>query len=259
MSAVIYFYTGTGNSLYTAKKLSSLLGNCGLIPMAGKHAVKTAEKIGFVFPVHMWGVPGAVLNFINRLEKPAAAYYFAAAVNAGEVSNTLVQLNKELERSGTCLSAGIDVVMPSNYIPWGGPGTKEEIREIYRKADKAIEGAAEYIKAKKSGRIDKGPLWQRIVYTWIYKSAFKYVNYMDKNFWVDDKCNSCGICEKVCPARNITLVSGKPVWNKRCEQCLACIQWCPVTAIQYGRKTPLYPRYHHEAVKVSEMMEIMKE
>ena len=32
---------------------------------------------------------------------------------------------------------------------------------------------------------------------------------MDKQFWVDDKCNQCGICGRVCPSENITMQEGK--------------------------------------------------
>lgn len=259
MNTVIYFYTGTGNSLWTAKTLASLLGDAELIPMAAKNITKKADRIGFVFPVHIWGVPGPVMSFIKKLEKKPDAYYFAAAVNGGQVSRTLIQLQEEMKKDGISLSAGIDVVMPSNYIPWGGPGTDEEVKKIYKKAEVTVKEAAEYINAGKTGRLDKGPLWQRIVFTWAYNGSIKYINYMDKSFWVDDKCNSCGICEKVCPAKNITLVKGKPKWNQKCEQCLACIQWCPVASIQYGKKTHLYPRYHHEAVKVSEVIDAVKQ
>jgi ferredoxin len=256
METVIYFYTGTGNSLWAARQLASLLGGAELVPMTKPYEKRVAKRVGLVFPVHMWGVPGAVLGFISRLDLPPDAYCFAAAVNAGEVSNTLIQLEKQLKKRGIRLSAGIDIVMPSNYVPWGGPGPDEELQKICAKAGTAVKEAAEYIASGKSGRMDKGPLWQRIVYTLIYHSAFKWVNYMDKNFWADDKCNSCGICEKVCPAKNITLVNGRPVWNKKCQQCLACIQWCPVASIQYGKKTPLYPRYHHKSVNTADMSAI---
>ena len=63
---------------------------------------------------------------------------------------------------------------------------------------------------------------------------------MDKQFRVDDKCNQCGICGKVCPSENITMQEGKPVWNHHCEQCFACLQWCPKKAIQYGKRTVKY-------------------
>jgi MinD superfamily P-loop ATPase len=55
---------------------------------------------------------------------------------------------------------------------------------------------------------------------------------MDKSFWIDEKCNACGICATVCPCRNIRLDgAGRPTWSHQCEQCLACIQWCPRKAI----------------------------
>ncbi len=77
---------------------------------------------------------------------------------------------------------------------------------------------------------------------------------MDKKFYIDEKCNECGICEKVCISNNISMKDNKPTWNQNCEQCLACIQWCPTKAIQYGPKTINYERYHHPQIKLSEMI-----
>jgi ferredoxin len=258
MKPIIYFYTGTGNSLWTARQMAAELGGAELIPMSGKSNQAKSDAVGFVFPVHIWGMPGRVLNFINKLEKSNDTYYFAAAVNAGQVSRTLIQLDGVMRKAGVKLSAGINVELPSNYIPWGGPGTEEEINKLYASAEKTVKDAAAYISAKKSKRIDKGPLWQRIIFTWIYHLSFKHVHQMDKDFWVDEKCNSCGICGKICPAKNIRMIDKKPVWNHICEQCLACLQWCPEEAIQYGKKTPEYQRYHHSSVKVSDMINIVK-
>jgi formate hydrogenlyase subunit 6/NADH:ubiquinone oxidoreductase subunit I len=50
----------------------------------------------------------------------------------------------------------------------------------------------------------------------------------------------------------------KPSWLHRCEQCLACLQWCPQEAIQYGKKTVKYPRYHHPEVILKDMLEQAK-
>jgi len=256
MDNIIYFYTGTGNSLYAARYFAEYLGAAELHPMINGPREPAAKRVGLVFPVHMWGIPGAVLEFIEKLKPEPDVFYFAAAVNAGEVSRTLIQLKEVLAKKGIKLSAGFDIAMPSNYIPWGGPGTADEVKNILIKADYRLKEAAEYLKSGASGRIDKGPLWQRIVYTWLYKSAFKWVNYMDKSFWVDDKCNGCAVCEKICPAANITMENDRPKWNKKCQQCLACIQWCPKEAIQYGKKTPMYERYHNPSVKTAEMIKI---
>jgi len=47
----------------------------------------------------------------------------------------------------------------------------------------------------------------------------------------------------------------KPSWIHQCEQCLACIQWCPQEAIQYGKKTVRYQRYHHPEITLKNMLE----
>ncbi len=48
---------------------------------------------------------------------------------------------------------------------------------------------------------------------------------------------------------------GRPCWLHRCEQCLACIQWCPREAIQYGKKTVRTPRYHNPEVTLKDMLD----
>ena len=147
------------------------------------------------------------------------------------------------------------MVLPSNYIPWGGPGPEERRNELYRQAGVKIDEAASAILERRKGPVEKGPLWQRLLFTAIYRMSFKQVPKMDKDFWVDDRCNSCAICVRVCPAGNITLAAGRPVWQHHCEQCLACIQWCPETAIQFGKKTPGYERYHHPDVQLKDMID----
>ncbi len=257
MSGIIYCYTGTGNSLWTARTIAGKLGDAEVVSMtkAGDGPIPGGTDIvGLVFPVHIWGVPGRVIRFLDRLADAKPGYVFAVAVNAGQVSNTLVQLEKLLKARGIALAAGFSVVMPSNYIPWGGPGTAEVCAARYEAAEKKIAAIADAVRDRRTVPVEKGPLWQRIVFTWAYNMSFKRVPDMDKSFWTDEKCNSCGICAKVCPAGNIALEEGKPAWLHRCEQCLACIQWCPREAIQYGKKTEKYARYHHPEVTVNDMM-----
>ena len=76
---------------------------------------------------------------------------------------------------------------------------------------------------------------------------------MDKDFFSDEKCNGCGICSKVCPVNNIEIIKAKPVWMHRCEQCMACLQWCPQEAIQYGKNTTGRTRYRHPSVKLEDI------
>lgn len=134
METTIFLYTGTGNSLWTAKKLSAVLKNTELIPvtLAGKDRIHTNSKnIGFIFPVHIWGIPLRMVDFLNRLEADSAKYYFAVAVNAGQVAATLIQLKNLLQNKNIKLSSGFSVCMPSNYIPWGGAIAQEKQQQKF--------------------------------------------------------------------------------------------------------------------------------
>ncbi len=255
MKTVIFYYTGTGNSLWSARLLAERMDGARLLPMkdADPFTAGDAEALGFVFPVHMWGVPAPVLRFLQKLALKPDGYYFALAVNAGQVSRTLLQLAGYLARRGASLAGGFSIVLPSNYIPWGGPGPEARQKELFAQAREKIAASGDFFSGQRAGLIERGPLWQRIVFSAMYKLSFKQVAKMDKEFWSDDKCNACGICVRVCPAKNIVLKENKPVWQHHCEQCLACIQWCPEEAIQYGKKTPAYERYHHPEVRLKDM------
>ncbi|MBQ7498693.1 MAG: flavodoxin family protein [Selenomonas sp.] len=83
MSTVIYYYSATGNSLYTARALQELLPEAELrsIPEAmaeGRLAVN-AECVGFVFPMHYFGLPLQMEEFLEKLTIYESPYTFAIA------------------------------------------------------------------------------------------------------------------------------------------------------------------------------------
>jgi ferredoxin len=258
MNTILYFYSGTGNSLWTAKKLSALLENSTLIPIAASSANKTvsfhAENIGLIFPVHIWGVPPPVVNFLDRMEVDSSAYCFAVAVNAGQVAATLVQLKDLLKKKNLKLSAGFSLCLPSNYIPWSGAPSVKKQQKLFERALVKINNIASVVKSRKDIPPEVGPYWQNVLFSMVYKKTIAKVPQMDKPFWADGKCSACGICTKICPAKNIEIMEGKPLWLHRCEQCFACIQWCPEEAIQYGRLTANKKRYHHPDISSKELI-----
>jgi ferredoxin len=259
MKTDIFFTTGTGNSLWTARTLANELGSAELIPIlwaTGNTVRSQADAVGIIFPVHIWGLPKQVIDFVNSLAIDTSKYYFALAVNAGQVAASLLQLEKLMKSRGLILSSGFDIVMPSNYIPWGGPGPEDKRMRRISDAKEKINKISSIVAKKERCPVEKGPLWQNILFSWFYKFSFPYIPTLDKSFWVDDKCNACGICKRICPCGNIDLKAGKPIWLRHCEQCLACIQWCPKEAIQYGKKTPRYERYHHPEVALDDIISI---
>jgi ferredoxin len=256
MTATIFYFTGTGNSLWVARTLAQAIGDVRLTPIMGSR--KEAEFVesdcvGIVFPVYMWGVPAPVVRFVNNFV-PRPKYTFAVAVNGGQVANALVELENRLKRKEIKLAAGFEITTPSNYIPWGGPGPKEKQEQFFKAGAEKMERIVATVRNREDGPIERGALWQRIFLTAFHKIVFPLVPRLDRKFVTDEKCNSCGLCKKICPVGNIELKEGRPVWNHRCEQCLACIQWCPREAIQYGKKTAHYERYHHPEITLKDML-----
>ena len=254
----IFYYTGTGNSLWAARVLAKELGNAEIISMVNwdlHQQMIDSPVIGLIFPVHIWGVPGRVLKFLDELKRTSPSYIFAIANNAGQVSNTLVQLKRVMAAKDLPLSGGWSIVMPSNYIPWGGPGPLAEQNKLFQEAHKKLSAIAGSVRSRIKTPVEKGPLWQRIIFTGLYQFALPYVHKMDEKFRADERCNRCGLCVQICPAHNIELLDEKLIWHNRCEQCLACIQWCPQEALQYGQKTAAYARYHHPEIKAKDLLE----
>ncbi|NLE27728.1 MAG: 4Fe-4S binding protein [Clostridiaceae bacterium] len=256
-NVTIFYYTGTGNSLWIARALARELGSARLVSIVSWEEQPTpidSPVIGLVFPVHIWVVPRRIMNFLDHLQAMSPEHIFAIANNGGQVSNTLLQLQKAMLSKGLTLSSGWSVVLPSNYIPWGGPGSLQEQNQRFDAARLKISDIADEINNRAVKPVERGPLWQRILFTWIYNLSFSHVPEMDKSFWVDERCNKCGLCVKVCPTHNIVMQDDKLTWQNKCEQCLACIQWCPEEALQYGKKTPAYPRYHHPEIKYKDLI-----
>ena len=81
----------------------------------------------------------------------------------------------------------------------------------------------------------------------------KKVSNMDKNYSVNNSCTGCGICKIVCPVRNIELENKKPVFSGNCEQCVACIQYCPTKALNYKNSTQKRRRYTNPEIDYKEL------
>jgi Pyruvate/2-oxoacid:ferredoxin oxidoreductase delta subunit len=55
-----------------------------------------------------------------------------------------------------------------------------------------------------------------------------------KTFFADERCTSCGTCEKDCPQGAVRLRgrARRPYWTFDCQNCMRCMSNCPTDAIQ---------------------------
>ncbi len=237
---IVYFFSGTGNSLKVALSIQKAQGDCDVVSM-GMSPVPpgNAKSIGFVLPCYFGGVPSRVLDYITHMELPKqeSPYVYAVVTYGAMIGSALGQLDKALHERGITLNYAAALKSFANYVVMYDMSDKVAEKTAESKAD--LQPVIADILEHKTIMV-KRPSLLVGVYTHM---AAKDIHIRDRNFVVHTTCNSCGVCEQVCPVRNIKMDAGKPHWLGHCEQCLACLQWCPQRAIDYGGKTRKRGRY----------------
>lgn len=241
---MIFYYSGCGNSRFIATSIAEALDEkLVFIPEAQRDGVfeyniSENEMVGFVYPVYSWRPPHLVDEFVGKLVVNGKPSYVWTAVTCGDiVGETEKIFRKELSDRGLELDAAFCFKMPNTYVNMMGMTVdsedvaKEKISAAKAKLPEVIESIRQHVKCSD---MIKGRL-PRFKSNVIGRSFYKWAS--DKPFFSTGDCISCGICVKVCPLRNITLVDGRPVWHGNCNTCDACYHHCPKNAVQYGKRT----------------------
>ncbi|MCK9278143.1 MAG: EFR1 family ferrodoxin [Methanoculleus sp.] len=261
MKTVIYYFTGTGNSLAAARKIAGALGETELVPIASLAntpgpVTPTADRVGIVCPVYDSGVPVMVAEFAERLGLSRANYTFAVVTMAGMGVAALHQLNGIFsKRQNQKLDAAFAVTMPGNFPPLARLPAGEKCDRVLGKADIRLGEIAQAIGSGRAVPPGFAPV-SRLLKALIYGPFAAGARGAGERFSVSDACTGCGTCAKVCPAGNLTLVDGRPAWAQQCELCCACLHFCPVEAIQLHmmRGTEGRGRYRHPDLTVADMV-----
>ncbi|MDR2039140.1 MAG: EFR1 family ferrodoxin [Bacteroidales bacterium] len=253
---MIFYFSGTGNSLWVAKELSTTFKE-SLISVADeltgskshcKYDLKDDEKLFFVFPVHSWGPAALVLKFIKKLTvgNYTGQQVFLICTCGDNCGYTHKIIRKALRKKSIRLTKAYSVQMPNNYILMSGFNTdpKELEEQKLQDAPDLLRGVVNDIKepsGKDSYTVGSSPFLKSYV---VYPLFRKFVLGKTR-FYAKESCTSCKLCEKICPTKTIVMENGKPVWGNACVQCVACIHHCPVRAIEYGNVSQDKGRYVH--------------
>jgi ferredoxin/flavodoxin len=270
--AEVYYFSGTGNSLTVAKMVAERLGG-ELIPIAcvidREKIEPDADVIGIVFPVYYTDLPNLIRRFAEKLDNTEGKYIFGIANYGGAAGDSLKTLDRILRARGEKLSAGFGLHMPQNSFrkPW------ESKKRVWRQALRRIDFIVRSIEAGKKGMFYANVVLQMILTPFqghLRRMTIRYLEEVsntpspsgltvedliplsDRSFAVNEQCNGCGTCARVCLVNNIEIVDGRPVWQNRCENCLACYNWCPANAIHGGIAKSGY-RYRHPDVRTRDI------
>lgn len=248
---IIFYFTGTGNSLFVANQIAEKIGDCTLVSMGEDYQLQYKyDTIGFVAPLYACGLPGRVSQFVKslNLSQNKDTYLFSVITSgSGKPMTANGQLNKILQKQGVKLSYCNNVRMMGNYVCMYdmSPDVQSKVQAGKEKAEQVVTEIVKKSTTPAPKYIAPMNLANHIFVSSSRKKAEK--------FNVSNDCIACGLCASICPVKNIKMVDGRPTFASHCEQCVACIQWCPKKAINYKNITQTRGRYHNPDVTVNQL------
>ena len=251
MKTIIYYFSGTGNSLFAANKLHAMLESSEVRPVIS--ALKSnsftieAEAIGFIFPIYMMSIPLPVYELIQKSNLDNVNYIFAVATRLGTTHSAFTTIEKLLKKKNKSFNAYFNLTMGDNSARFHYTcPTEEEIMRLEKQAELDLKQIADIVdKRKDSKEKDRSASkkFPKIIMNLIANTAIRF----NPKFHANENCISCGTCAQVCLSEKIKLIDGTPVWDKNvmCYKCNACVTFCPSQAAQVTGFTEDNPRYSH--------------
>lgn len=245
--AIIYF-SGTGNTRYIAHRLVHKFNNaqvlCSSITknLDFKSIIKDSDFVFFCYPIYCSMCPEIMENFVYENKDAIKGKDCGVLVTqAGFSGDGAYYLGRILTKLGANFVCAEHFIMPDNICDKAKEKTtKKDIAKILNKTskrldeffDKFVEG--KYVKrgcnvlSKAMGDFVRMPVKQNL-------DNFKQKLTIDVY-----KCNGCGVCEELCPTKNLKVVEGKAIKADKCTMCYRCVNKCPNKAITYFGKEIKY-------------------
>lgn len=251
MKKVIYYFSGTGNSMRAAARIAAALTDTEIISMRCDPAevpAEEAELIGFVFPVYHWTMPEAAIRFVKRLRINPGAYIFAVSTPGFINGHSFEALDGLLKEKGATLSYGKILYSVANLVVAYPPMPFPTLR--VPKSEKQLTVICAEIAGKKTRKYPRAFALTKMLYPSVMPKYRKILHDADRGFAVSDKCVSCGTCAKICPCKNIVMENGKPSFRHQCNFCMSCVVYCPKGAFNYVVSPEMKEKYNYPLIKM---------
>jgi ferredoxin len=248
---IVYYFTGTGNSLNVARWLSNVAKADNIqteivnISLADRRNIEPPEPgslILFVSPIHGFNYPPVMVHFIMRFPKAnnsvvlmntRAGMLIGKLITPGLTGIAFYLSALLLKLKGYSVRAMLPVDLPSNWISVH-PGLNEKtVKYLHEKNREKVYSFANTILSGKSSfkplrEIVQDLLIMPVAVLYYFIGRFIFA----KTYYASADCNNCNICIKECPVKGVIKVANRPYWTFNCESCMKCMSYCPKKAIE---------------------------
>lgn len=244
---MLFYFTGTGNSQWIAERIAEKFsekvfdiaeeidGDC-------TYELEENEHLGFVLPVHYYGLPVIVYPFLQKLKINGDHNVFLVYNYGSYPGRAFSDAEKTFTECGFTITKEYGLVMPENYVMFFNPPSEEDAKRIISDANVSIDDITVSLKDDGESMVPKKNLFGDLF--GIIARPFYLHGRRTGKFYVKGTCTRCGKCSRMCPSKAIEMVDGIPTWTSdRCYICNACINRCPQRAIEYGHRSSKKRRY----------------
>nr|WP_269777957.1 EFR1 family ferrodoxin [Tepiditoga spiralis] len=226
-----YYFSGTGNTYLIVEKAKKVFEknnfkvNLYRLEKSNPKNIDVSHIIGLAFPVAVQSTYPFVWDFVKNFPNVENTDIFMLDTLEMFSGAVVGPMKRILLKKGFNPIGAYEFKMPSNFL------SKKEIN------NKKIKGSLSQVETYISSIINNKSKWGRnpilsdlLYYLVSNKVVWKVISKYISPKVDENKCVSCGLCEKICPVNNIT-VDKYPVFNDSCQACMRCITYCPSDAI----------------------------
>ena len=240
MQAIIYCFSGTGNTQRVCEKYVQAFSesgiSCVIHPMGNLTNIPNPadfDFVGFAYPIHGFNAPYIVYKFVRALPKSNQKYFIIKTSGEPLQLNNAssIHLCAKLKKRGLKqLTNEYHYVMPYNMI---FRHTDLQAQKMWHTAEALVPIHVKQILQGKKHLL-KRPFFGGFI-SWVLRIEHPAMKINGKHFKVNKDCVKCMKCVNNCPVGNVSYSEQKGFcFGNKCIMCARCSFSCPKDAIKIG-------------------------